>query len=188
MPPPAEASTTSSSSCLCNCSWICWTCFMICCMCCRFFMGSLPAQVFDVHHGAVKSPLEGRQHRVAPCPLTGTGTLRHSLGSSFLECNINSDRLAEHLLAHGCESLLVLARLHEIDCPRSVPGVDEMNLAVLKTPSGQRIQATTEELGLIKKQGFDRHQAGVLPHGGLWRAIGGRQRRCRPRRSGTGRH
>src|SRR5208282_1384694 len=29
IPPPAVASTTNSSSCFCNCSWNCWTCFSI---------------------------------------------------------------------------------------------------------------------------------------------------------------
>ena len=35
---------------------------------------------------------------------------------------MNPDTLAEHLLAHGCEFFLVFTRLHEIDCPASIPG------------------------------------------------------------------
>jgi hypothetical protein len=89
----------------------------------------------------------------------------------LLECNTNPDRLAEHLLTHGFESFLVFSRFQEIDCPRSVPGVDEMNFPILKTPSGQRIQATAEELGLIKKQALDRRQARVQPNDGAWRTF-----------------
>src|SRR5207249_11440607 len=100
--------------------------------------------------------------RVPRRPLARAEPDRAGLVCSIQECNIDPNRLAQHLRACGAQRFLAFTALQEVRGPGVLLGVGEADLAILEPPPDQGIETTAEQFRLTEDRRFDGGKARVF--------------------------